>query len=144
MIHPRLIALFTLWALACTSAQACSVNATGFQFGTIDPLVATDHDSTSTVTVTCPSLTSYSVALSTGSGTFSQRQMTSGANTLNYNLYADAGRTSIWGDGSGSSLTVSGSADNTGTDHTVYGRSPHQPAAVPGTYSDSIVVTVTF
>lgn len=124
--------------------HGCTVTATGFQFGMIDPLIVTDHASTSTITVTCPSLTAYAISLSQGMGTFSQRQMTSGSNILNYNLYTSSLYTSIWGDGTGATSTVSGNADSSGSTQTVYGRSPHQPTAVPGGYSDSIVVTVTY
>lgn len=127
-----------------STAHACTVTATNFQFGMIDPLIATDHASTSTITVTCPSLTAYTIALSAGAGTYSQRQMTNGSDTLNYNLYISSLYTSIWGDGAGSTSTVSGNADSSGSTQTVYGRSPHQPTAVPGGYSDSIVITVTY
>jgi spore coat protein U-like protein len=140
----RALAFTGIGLFAANAAGACTVNATSFQFGTINPLIATSHDSTSIVTVTCPSLTSYTVALGPGSGTFSQRQMSDGTNTLDYNLYTDSAHTEIWGDGSGSTATVSGQADDTGTDHTVYGRLPHQPTAVVGSYSDSITVTVTY
>lgn len=124
--------------------HACTVTATNFQFGMIDPLIATDHTSTSTITVTCPSLTAYTISLSAGSGTYNQRQMSSGSDMLNYNLYTSSLYTSIWGDGTGSTSTVSGNADSSGSTQTVYGRSRHQPTAVPGGYSDSIVVTVTY
>lgn len=125
-------------------AFACTVSATSFQFGTIDPLFGGDTSSTSTITVSCPSLTSYTIALSTGAGTYAERYMQSGTNQLVYNLYSDASHSTIWGDGTGTSATVSGTALTEGTDHTVYGRVPHQPTAIPGTYADSIVVTVTF
>lgn len=125
-------------------AFACTVTATGFQFGVIDPLIATTTTSTSTITVNCPAPTSYMIALSPGSGTFAERLMTSGTNTLSYNLYADAAHTIIWGDGTAGTSTVNGSASTAGSTHTVYGRAPHQPTAVPGVYSDSIVVTLSF
>lgn len=123
---------------------ACTVTATSFQFGTIDPLIAMTTTSTSTITVNCPAPTSYAIALSPGAGTFAERLMMSGSNTLSYNLYADAAHTIIWGDGTGGTATVNGSASTSGTSHTVYGRAPHQPTAVPGIYADSIVVTVSF
>ena len=37
------------------------------------------------------------------SATFNPRSMVVGADALNYNLYLDASRTSIWGDGTGGS-----------------------------------------
>lgn len=145
----RAIIRLMLWGLIIliingATAHACTVTATNFQFGMIDPLIATDHASTSTITVTCPSLTAYTISLSAGAGTYGQRRMSSGSDTLNYNLYISSLYTSIWGDGSGSTSTVSGSADSGGNTQTVYGRSPYQPTAIPGSYSDSIVVTVTY
>lgn len=125
-------------------AQPCSLSATNMAFGTINPLNGTDHESTSSIDVTCPDPTSYTLSLSTGSGSYDQRQMVSGSETLNYNLYTDATHNEVWGDGSGVSVTVSGDTDSSGSNHTVYGHSPHQPLTVPGNYSDSITVTVTY
>lgn len=125
-------------------AWACTVSASPFQFGVVDPLIVAETNSTSSVSVSCPSVTSYTIALSTGAGTFAEREMQSGAYSLIYNLYADAARTMIWGDGTGISTVVSGSASTAGTTHTIYGKLPHQPTAVPGVYSDSIVVTLSF
>lgn len=133
-----------IFLLAGEYANACTVSANSLQFGSIDPLVSTDHDSTSTVTVTCATTTPYSISFDTGGGTYAQRLMSSGGNTLLYNIYTSAAYTVVWGDGSGSTSTVSGSADTVGTDHTVYGRVPDQPTAVAGIYSDTIVVTVTY
>lgn len=134
-----------LLMLAGTAAHAaCTVSATSHAFGVIDPLVAVDHDSTSSVSVSCDTLTSYSVSLSAGAGTYGNRELVSGSDALMYNLYDDAARSRVWGDGSGTTVTVNGSADSGGTTHSVYGRVPHQPTAVPGSYSDSITVTVTY
>lgn len=138
------IALLLLGHAAAAPAFACTVSATSFQFGAIDPLVASPTDSSSTITVDCPSLTAYTIALSAGNGSYAERQMQSGANSLAYNLYTAATYTNIWGDGTGGSSTVAGSADASGTEHSVFGRVPHQATATPGTYSDSIVVTITF
>lgn len=143
----RLIACFVVFSVSLAApaiAQACTVSATNHAFGTLDPLAGTDVDSASTVTVTCSTATSYSIALSAGNGTYDRREMVKGSDTLEYNLYTDAARTIIWGDGSGSTSTVSGNDDGTGTDHTVYGRIPSGQNPVIGSYSDSIVATVTY
>lgn len=113
-------------------------------FGAIDALLPVATDSSSTVQVSCPELTEYSISLSAGSGSFSSRRLSSGALELQYQLYADASRVNPWGDGSGGSVRVNGSADPGGSLHTVYGRVPHQPLAKPGIYSDSLLVTVSF
>lgn len=137
--------LFLFIALGMPAlAQPCSLNATNMAFGAINPLNSVDYDSTASIDVTCPDPTSYTLSLSTGSGSYDQRQMVSGSETLHYNLYTDAARNEVWGDGSGVSVTVNGETDSSGNSHTVYGHSPHQPLAVPGNYSDSITVTVTY
>jgi spore coat protein U-like protein len=141
------------------AAADCNVTAGGVAFGAYDPLATTPDDSTGTVTVTCvntgPANTrvDFSVALSTGvSGAYSQRYMKSGTPRLNYNLYRDAARTIVWGNGSSGTssiagtLTVGPGAGN-GTKsatYTVYGRAPALQDATPGAYSDSIVITLTY
>lgn len=130
--------------LASPAAIACTVSSALLAFGAINPLDKLERDSSADITVTCPSLTMYTVSLSAGSGTYNQRTLRSGSNILNYNLYIDPQRTLIWGDGSGVTRTVQSSADTMGTTHTVYGTVPAQPRAVPGVYSDSIVVTVSY
>ena len=51
--------------------------------------------------------------------------MTSGGNLLSYNIYTDAARANVWGDGTGGTVTI---ASSTGTgaaqNVTVYGRVP--------------------
>lgn len=126
----------------------CSVSATNVAFGTYDPFSGSALDSTGTVTVDCGTLTStqYTVSLSTGgNGTYFPRAMNSGGNTLPYNLYTDSAHTTIWGDGSGATATVSGSASlGNPKNHTVYGRIPGGENPVVGSYADSITATVTF
>lgn len=136
--------LFLVALLPGEHVLACTVSATSLAFGTIDPLQTTDTASTATVSVSCPAVTSYTVSLSAGSGSYAQRTLISGALVLNYNLYRDVSATQVWGDGSGSTFMVSGSVGSSGTDHTVYGVVPHQSQAVPGSYADTIVVTLSF
>lgn len=137
-------AIALLAGLAWIPLHACTLDATSLGFGTINPLTAVDHESTSDISVTCPESTTYSLALSAGAGSFEQRLMEDGGQSLEYNLYTDSAHTQIWGDGSGISVTVSGTADSSGQTHTVYGLLPHQNQAVPGTYGDSITVTLTY
>jgi spore coat protein U-like protein len=138
----------------------CSVAATGVNFGAYDLSLLTPNDSTGNVTVTCTYLppggangVDILATLSTGvSGSFSPRQMASGPARLNYNLYRDIARSSIWGTGvSGTSvatasLTVGpGVGNGTRTaEFPVYGRIPARQTVETGSYSDTIVVTVTF
>lgn len=132
------------WWSACP-ALGCMVNATGLDFGSINPLSAVDATSVATITVSCTTLTSYSIALSAGSGgSYAQRVMRSGADVLDYQIFSDVAYSTVWGDGSGGTSTVSASASGAGTTSNAYGRIPHQSSAIAGAYSDSIVVTVIY
>ena len=138
----------------------CSVAATGVSFGVYDISLATPNDSTGDVTVTCTYVppggatgVNIQASLSPGvSGSYSPRQMAFGPARLNYNLFLDAARTSIWGNGlSGTGIATAsftvGPGVGNGTrsaQFPVYGRVPAQQVVGMGAYSDTIVVTVTF
>jgi spore coat protein U-like protein len=121
---------------------ACTLTTSGIAFGGYDPFVNQDVDSAANISVTCDETTSYSIALSTGNGTYETRAMTSGLHHLLYNLYVDATLTTVWGDGTGQSATVSDT--QSAANYTVYGRIPAGQNPYVGVYSDTIVITVTF
>ena len=139
---------------------SCSVAATGVSFGAYDISLATPNDSTGDVTVTCTYVppggatgVNIQASLSPGvSGSYSPRQMAFGPARLNYNLFLDAARTSIWGNGlSGTGIATAsftvGPGVGNGTrsaQFPVYGRVPALQVVGMGAYSDTIVVTVTF
>jgi spore coat protein U-like protein len=131
-------------ALICCapSAASCTLSTSGIAFGGYDPFVSHDVDSVANISVTCDQTTSYSISLSTGSGTYDQRIMTSGLHQLLYNLYTDATLSTVWGDGTGHSATVSDT--QLVATHTVYGRIPARQNAHVGAYGDTIVITLTF
>lgn len=133
-------------ALAITASQAwaaqCSLSVQGASFGSYDVFSNQSLNSTGNIGVSCDISAAYSVSLSAGGGSYASRSMASGAHRLNYNLYTDATRTTIWGDGTGGTATVSGSG--TTVNHTVYGRIPASQNAYVGSYSDTITVTLTF
>jgi spore coat protein U-like protein len=157
----RAWALGALLLLSSGSALAaidCSLSTTGVAFGHYDVTLPTPDDTTGTLRVTCtrlagvdPSNVSYVLALSAGSsGSYATRQMPSGTNRLTYNLFANAARTQVWGNGASATITVAGSLSYNGsqpsssTSHTIYGRVPALQSVPSGSYSDTIVVTVTF
>jgi spore coat protein U-like protein len=163
--HPGLAALAALAflgaasgapALSCLSA---TVTATGPAFGTYNPLNVANTWSNGSVQVTCYISTainatvSASVALNAGSsGSFTPRTLQAGGHALNYNLYADSAYTQVWGDGTGSTVTVTDSFTFVllgglvqSVTSTVYGQIPAQQLAVyPGNYTDTITVTVNY
>lgn len=121
---------------------ACTVSATGVNFGTYDPFDSANLDSTGNVAVTCSPSAPYSIALSPGSATQTNREMRNGAEVLTYNLFTDATRTTPWGDGTGATLTVGGSGLS--GSHPIYGRIAARQNVRAGSYSDFITVTVSF
>lgn len=135
-----------LLAVPSIDALACTVSASGVNFGAFDPLENVNVDSTGNVTVTCSPAASYTLELGAGAaGSYSPREMIGpGGRTMAYNLYLNASRTIVWGDESSGSSTVGGDDDGSGQSHTIYGRIPSGQNPYVGSYSDSIVVTVVF
>jgi len=136
---------FTVQAVINSS---CNVSATTLNFGTYDPTSATALTGTSTVSVFCTAGTPYTSALNVGSGggSFVTRTIANGGNVLNYNLFRDAARSQVWGDGSSSTFTVSGTGSGllTANNLTVYGEIPIAQDKPPGTYTSTITVTVAY
>ena len=126
------------------------MSVTSVAFGSYNTLSPTDTDSAGTLTAIChPSDQSIEVAISGGlSGSPLARTMRNGAEVLNYNLYADAARTTVGGDGtSGATVTVTNGTVSAGQrtfNRPIYGRIPALQAVGMGTYNDNLVVTVTF
>jgi spore coat protein U-like protein len=126
---------------------ACSITTTGVSFGTYDVFQASPVDSTGSVRYQCTGSTgTFTISLGTGSsGTFQPRTMVSGAERLNYNLYLDAARTSIWGDATGgTSWFMESNASGKPVTITVFGRIPPGQDVAAGTYTDTIIVTIQF
>jgi spore coat protein U-like protein len=129
-----------------TVTASCVINsATVLNFGS-QGIFAANVDQTSTVTVQCTNSTPYNVGLSAGAGsgaTAAVRKLTSGGATLNYSLYSDVGRTTVWGETVGTD-TVAATGNGASQSYTVYGRIPPQTTPAAGTYTDTITVTVTY
>jgi spore coat protein U-like protein len=129
---------------------SCVVSATGVAFGTF---FGPRDDSTGSITLLCEgngNNNPFTVALSEGgSHTFLDRFMFHGEDELHYNLYVDAGRSAIWGNGLGETRLQTGEFNFPGgrpatAVFPVFGRIPFQSPPQAGLYADEIVVTVTF
>ena len=140
----RCLLAAVLAALGSNAWSACSFNAQGLSFGNYDPFGRTNLDGAGNIAVTCDLGVAYKISLSSGAGTYAARALTNGPHPLYYNLYTDASRIVVWGDGNGGTATVGGSGAGTATNVTVYGRIPADQNAHVGNYSDNIIVTVTF
>jgi spore coat protein U-like protein len=137
------------------AAVTCAASATGVAFGNYTPLQTTASTSTGTVVVNCFATGAAGTVtllfdLSTGmSGSYSPRNMFSGTHPLSYNLYLNAAHTQIWGDGTGGTSTISTTLTVTPrrpaqARQTVYGMIPNGQDVAAGSYSDTIVVTVSY
>jgi spore coat protein U-like protein len=149
-----LLVVMPLCAPAHAAVTSCTVTATSVAFGTYTPLTPAPLTSTGTISLICTVTTrknTVTIDLSTGaSNSFAPRTLTSAANSLNYNLYLDAALTQIWGNGTGSSLedsftiTRTRGTNQTSATATVFGAVAALQDPFPGSYSDTITVTVNF
>ena len=134
---------FTSTITIQANSQVISTNS--LNFGT-QGFLAANTDVTSTFNVQCTNTTPYSVGLNAGAGTgatTTTRLMTNGANTVAYQMFSNAGRTSNWGNTVGTD-TVAGTGNGTQQTLTVYGRAPPQTTPAPATYNDTVTVTITY
>lgn len=109
---------------------------------------AADADSSGAspgLTVQCSNTLAYAISIDKGTNgaTISDRKLSNGTDTLDYQLYTTSGRTAVWGDGS-TGTTVTGTGDGTEVTHTVYARIPSQTIQSAGTYTDTVSVTVSW
>lgn len=148
------LAILTLAMFSCAGANAdtiCTVSASGVAFGNYDPLANANADGTGSVSVTCigSGTVTYTISASMGSGTYQARKLVSGSHTLDYNVYTDSTRTTIWGDESSGTGLISDSVTATPggatKTSTVYGRIfSGQKTASVGSYSDTLIVTISY
>jgi spore coat protein U-like protein len=136
------IALAT--AARASAAPSCrNLSATAVTFGNYNPLSAVPLDAAGTISYDCPPPTAPVITLSTGqSSSYTPRRM-QGPGLLQYNLYLDAARTVIWGDGTGGSSVLNGPS-GIRTTVPIYGRIFPRQDVVAGAYFDVIIVTINF
>jgi spore coat protein U-like protein len=133
------------FSVSATDMTTCSVNASTLNFGATGVLLSA-LDATSAVTVVCTNSAPYTLALDgglTGATNPTQRKMTQGGQTITYGLYQDSARSQPWGDSTGTN-TAAGTGSGLTQTFTVYGRVPAQSTPAPGTYTDTVVVTLTY
>ncbi len=159
----RLLAALILLACAMPVTPAppdlvtCSGSNTSLSLGLYPSYNPVAVDSATTFLVNCvrdggPKKTTVTVGLgpSFNSGTIASRQtrLTTGSDLLNYNLYRDAARVSVWGE-TISVDTVSQVIDlpNNGSGtltFNIFARINALQDVREGTYTDQVTITVTF
>ena len=130
-------------------APVCEIVTTApVNFGTLNPTI--DNDTAGSVTWQCTTGTSTQILLdggALGAADGTARQMSDGGvNTLPYQLFTDAGRTTPWLNTSGNGVSVTGVGYLGGDAVSVYGRvaQADAAAAINASYTDSVTVTIIF
>jgi spore coat protein U-like protein len=121
------------------------VSAADLDFGTGIGILDTVIDSSADIVVHCTDQTNYDIGLNagTGGGTIATRFMDSGTDTVSYQMFSDAGRTTNWGN-TVLTDTVNDNGDGDEATHTIYGRVLVQTTPAADTYTDTVTVTVTY
>lgn len=147
----KILAVVLLLYADTTLAINCRIRLTPVNFGAYIPLTQTPVDVIGQINVRCQGQPgTFAVLIGPGlSGDQSARTLTAGgADVLNYNLYIDAARSQIWGNGNPPTFTVTGTRNRRGRpsryNYPVYGRIFANQAPNPGAYADNLLTTVLF
>lgn len=135
--------------ISASIANKCKLsNPVAVAFGSYDPVVdnaTAALDATGSFDIKCTKGGSGVIDLGNGSNFSSpnRRMSDGGSNYLTYDLYTTTGRTVVWN--ATNTVTYGPAGDASSVTETVYGRIPGaQINAVTGSYSDTVVVTVTY
>jgi spore coat protein U-like protein len=132
-----------------TAEAACTISTTPVSFGTYNVFATSPDDATGRITYRCTAPRPPLVRIQLDKGgapTFNPRQMRQSSETLNYNLYLDSTRSTIWGDGTGGTqdYTQANPLPNRNINVNVFGRIPAGQDVSAGSYTATIVATIFF
>jgi spore coat protein U domain-containing protein, fimbrial subunit CupE1/2/3/6 len=123
----------------------CLINSTATLDLGSSGVINANHDANAPLHIQCTNTTPYTIGLDKGAtagATIAQRLLANGGATVNYNLFTSAAYSTIWSDTGGGLVSSTGNgADQT---FTIFGRVPAQTTPAPGTYTDTVTVTVTY
>lgn len=127
-----------------TVPSSCTVSASSLSFGAYAGSIVYG---TSSLSVNCTDTTTYNLGLNAGTSTgatVTSRAMTyAGSNTLAYQIFQTNAYSTNWGNTVGTD-TVTGTGTGVTQAVNVYGRINAGLYVTPGSYSDTITVTVTY
>lgn len=135
--------------IAARGEAACTISTTAVNFGTYNVFATSADDATGQITYRCTSPRPPLVTIQLDKGgapSFNPRQMSRGSEKLNYNLYRDSTRSTIWGDGTGGTQAYSRTSPplNSNINLPVYGRIPAGQDVSAGAYSNTVTATISF
>jgi spore coat protein U-like protein len=135
---------------------SCTVAASALAFGIYPANSTAPLAATGTFTVTCTATgtgsatVSGTLSLSTGSsGQFATRTLLAGTGVLDYNIYVSPAYSQIFGDGTAGTYQLSETGTVTAgqiyqVGGALYGLIPARQDVAPGSYVDTIVMTVVY
>jgi spore coat protein U-like protein len=132
------------FAVTAVVQATCTVSAAPLVFGTY---IGSPLAGTSGVTVTCTNTTTWNIGLNAGTtigATVTTRKMAGPAGAaLPYGLFLDSGHTKNWGLTTGVDAST-GTGSGAAQPISVYGLIAAGLVARPGSYSDTIIATVSY
>ena len=139
--------------VTATVSANCSITTAPVAFGAYDPVTAnatTALTSTGTVTVTCTTGSTGTITLGQGANPGGgstdiapARQLKdAGTDVLAYSLFQDVGHATVWGNTAGTGVASLGTGTTAAV--TVYGSIAAGQNVPAGSYSDTVVATVSF
>ena len=139
------LAVALAWSLPAMAV--CTISTTPVSYGSYNVFSAAPLDSTGTVTYRCGNERNITITLNEGgAATFNPRRMLKGSEALNYNLYRDAARTTLWGDGTSGTQVYSDAnpPNNQNVTVNIFGRIPAGQDVTAGSYTNTITATINF
>ena len=143
-LHAQSQTASTTFRVSAKVQAVCEVTATDLSFGTYTSQGGAPLQGTTLLRATCTPNSTYNVGLNEGTSpgaTVNARKMVSGTQALNYQLYSDSARTTIWGNTPGTD-TVTGVGTGLAVDHTVFGAVPAAQVVPAGDYGDTVTVRI--
>jgi spore coat protein U-like protein len=159
MALSRLVAVLAFLGAALPAAAqvtTCSASSASLNLGVYESYQPAPPDSSAPFTVNCPraggpgnQTVTVSIGPSMNSGGIATRRLkhVSQADTATYNIYRDAARSLVWGDTPGTAQSSTQHLKNNTTVpfvFTLFGRLDALQDVRPGTYTDSLTITVEF
>jgi spore coat protein U-like protein len=144
----------TSFNVTATVINDCIISSSNIAFGNYDPTVATAITAQGAVTAKCTLGDVVSVGLNQGlnpgtgsSATVPVRQMINGASLLPYHIYTTSGGTTEWGTGAVGTIEPAAQTSVsvlTPLTFVTYGSLPAGTNVPAGSYSDTVIATVTY
>lgn len=130
--------------VSATVINTCKVSSgNAMAFGNYDPMASSDNTAMGTFTMHCTSGTNATILLDQGAHAVKgslTREMANGGDLLRYQLYTTSSGSTVWDSKSGVSQVANGTAQTI----TVYGKIPRGQVVAPGTYADTVVITLSY